>query len=53
MAKILIIGCGDIGGAVASQLLDEGHQVTGLKRSIQDDLSGCLLYTSPSPRDRG
>lgn len=40
MAKILIIGCGDIGGAVASQLLDEGHQVTGLKRSIQDDLSG-------------
>ncbi|MEO1889144.1 MAG: sugar nucleotide-binding protein [Cycloclasticus sp.] len=40
MAKILIIGCGDIGGAVASQLHDEGHQVTGLKRSLQDDLSG-------------
>lgn len=37
MDKILIIGCGDIGGALASQLHDEGHQVTGLKRSLQLD----------------
>jgi nucleoside-diphosphate-sugar epimerase len=32
MAKILIIGCGDIGGALANQLVIQGHQVTGLKR---------------------
>jgi nucleoside-diphosphate-sugar epimerase len=33
MAKILVIGCGDIGGALALQLQEEGHQVTGLRRS--------------------
>lgn len=32
MAKILIIGCGDIGGALANKLAMQGHQVTGLKR---------------------
>lgn len=32
MAKILIIGCGDIGGELALQLAKEGHEVTGLKR---------------------
>jgi len=32
VAKILIIGCGNIGGALAKQLVMQGHQVTGLKR---------------------
>lgn len=32
MAKILIVGCGDIGGEVAKRLAEAGHQVTGLKR---------------------
>lgn len=32
MAKILIVGCGDIGAALGEQLAAQGHQVTGLKR---------------------
>jgi len=32
MAKILIIGCGDIGQAVAVEFSAQGHHVTGLKR---------------------
>lgn len=33
MAKILIIGCGAIGSALAEVLSRQGHQVTGLKRN--------------------
>ena len=33
MSKILIIGCGDIGGALAGILQKEGHDVTGVKRT--------------------
>lgn len=32
MAKILCVGCGDVGGTVAKQLAEAGHHVTGLKR---------------------
>jgi nucleoside-diphosphate-sugar epimerase len=34
MAKILIIGCGSIGLALAQALVANGHQVTGLKRHL-------------------
>lgn len=33
MPRILIAGCGDIGSALATRLLDEGHEVWGLRRS--------------------
>ena len=33
MAKILIVGCGAIGSALAEVLARQGHQVTGLKRN--------------------
>ena len=33
MAKILIIGCGDIGGELGKQLTAQGHRVTGWKRA--------------------
>ena len=33
MARVLIVGCGDIGLALARRLLAEGHQVTAIKRS--------------------
>ncbi|MDF2446772.1 MAG: Ketopantoate reductase ApbA/PanE domain protein [Moraxellaceae bacterium] len=33
MAKILIIGCGDVGGRLAVQLAAAGHEVHGLRRS--------------------
>ncbi len=32
-AKILVIGCGDLGGEVARQLADDGMNVTGVRRS--------------------
>jgi len=35
MAKILIVGCGDLGAAIAKRLVDEKHEVVGLRRSIQ------------------
>jgi len=39
VANILIVGCGDIGGALALKLAAEGHQVTGLKRQPNSELS--------------
>jgi nucleoside-diphosphate-sugar epimerase len=36
--KCLIIGCGDIGQRLAEQLQPLGYQVTGLRRSICDNL---------------
>ncbi|MES1989296.1 MAG: NAD-dependent epimerase/dehydratase family protein, partial [Pseudomonadota bacterium] len=33
MAKVLIVGCGDLGGAVAAQLSATNIQVTGVRRS--------------------
>jgi len=44
MANILIIGCGDIGGALALKLTEEGHQVTGLKRQPSSDLSSAIQF---------
>ena len=35
MAKILIVGCGDLGAAIAKRLVDEEHEVVGLRRSVQ------------------
>ena len=34
-ASVLIAGCGDIGSRLATQLLDKGWQVYGLRRSIK------------------
>lgn len=34
MAKVLIAGCGDVGGRLASRLADAGHEVYGLRRSV-------------------
>lgn len=35
MANILIIGCGDLGNAIAKLLHQTGHQVTGVRKSAQ------------------
>jgi nucleoside-diphosphate-sugar epimerase len=35
MFKVLIVGCGDLGGAVASQLVQAGIEVIGVRRSAQ------------------
>ena len=34
-ASVLIAGCGDIGSRLATQLLDKGWQVYGLRRSVE------------------
>lgn len=33
MAKVLIVGCGDVGSRLATLLADAGHEVYGLRRS--------------------
>ncbi len=35
MARILIVGCGDIGGGLAVKMAKQGHDVYGLRRSEQ------------------
>ena len=56
-AKVVIIGQGGIVGAsVAHHLIERGwDDIVGIDKSaIPTDIgSTCLLYTSPSPRDRG
>ena len=51
MANILIVGCGDLGAAIASNLKHE-HHVTGLRRSIHAPSSGiktiCADVTQPN-----
>ena len=45
MAKVLIVGCGDIGLDLAEVLIAEGHQVAGLKRKpLNKDLPGLTLF---------
>lgn len=40
MAKILMVGCGDIGAAVGKRLVDQGHQVCALQRTVREGLPG-------------
>ena len=53
--NILITGvAGFLGSHLSEKLLDLGHKIIGVDNMIggyEDNI--CLLYTSPSPRDRG
>ena len=53
--KVLIIGAGYIGLEVAAVLRTQGLEVTVIEMAdrILKRVTSCLLYTSPSPRDRG
>ena len=57
--KVTIVGYGSQGHAHANNLRDSGVDITvGLREGSSSwkkaESSGfCLLYTSPSPRDRG
>ena len=45
MAKVLIVGCGDIGLGLAKVLISQGHQVSAIKRKpLVEDLSGLSLF---------
>ena len=43
----IVIGAGPAGSVAAANLLKLGHSVVVIEKS-----HFCLLYTSPSPRDR-
>jgi len=43
MARILVVGAGDIGGNLAEALVGEGHQVWGLRRSDKPLADGVTL----------
>ena len=51
MAKVLLVGCGDLGSTIATNLKHE-HEVTGLRRSIHAASSGmqimCADVTQPN-----
>ena len=58
--NILVIGCDQVGAALIRDLERIGHDISvvekdpeQLKRLDAFDDYTCLLYTSPSPRDRG
>jgi len=38
MAKILMVGCGDIGSSLAERLASQGHQVTAVQRNFLTEL---------------
>ena len=48
MRVLITGGAGFIGSHTADRLLSLGYEVR-----VLDYLTTCLLYTSPSPRDRG
>ena len=51
--KVVIVGYGSQGHAHAANLKDSGvNEVTVALRNNSASVSNCLLYTSPSPRDR-
>ena len=61
---VIIIGFGPTGGTLASLLaksnlsvlmLEKEKSLYPLPRAVHfdDEIMSCLLYTSPSPRDRG
>ena len=53
--KIILVGGGRMGQEIARRLADEGHDITVVDNNAEclEEISTCLLYTSPSPRDRG
>ncbi|NOY85030.1 MAG: NAD(P)-binding domain-containing protein, partial [Nitrospirae bacterium] len=42
--KILIVGCGDVGTRLATRLIQNGHDVVGLRRSPPKDTLHKIPY---------
>ena len=59
MKNILIIGAGAMGSAFSVPCVENNNNVSLMGTHLEDSLiemikskNNCLLYTSPSPRDR-
>ena len=56
MSKVLVAGCGDLGMVLARRLAEAGHDVVGLRRSVEAMPAGVQLLTadvtSPSTLER-
>ena len=52
--KVIVLGAsGDQGIPLIGALIDSGFDITaGVRRADAMQTTSCLLYTSPSPRDR-
>ena len=51
MKSIAVLGLGKVGRLAAQLLVDSDFTVIGVDSAANP--KDCLLYTSPSPRDRG
>ena len=59
--RVGIIGLGRMGEGMSRRMMKDGIEVWGYRRNYEKaqelfengGVDGCLLYTSPSPRDRG
>ena len=52
-SSVGVIGAGIQGVCTSLYLIKKGFNVTLIDRDDPGKVSACLLYTSPSPRDRG
>ena len=46
MARILVVGTGDIGGHLAGQMAAEGHEVFGVRRSDKPVAEGVTVISA-------
>ncbi len=46
MARVLLVGCGDIGSALATVLVAQGHQVTAVKRTAPNKALPGVSYVT-------
>ena len=51
MIGYVMVGTNNLDKAII--FYDEVLKIINLKRKETDEVCACLLYTSPSPRDRG
>ena len=52
--NIAVVGLGFVGLSISSVLASKNYNVVGIdidNQKCSDIRNGCLLYTSPSPRD--
>ena len=58
ITQVVVIGLGRFGTTVATTLYQMGHDVLAIDKDpvkvqeLAGQVTYCLLYTSPSPRDR-